>query len=163
MPVISKGLEGIVANSTQSQRRAGEKGQLIYAGYDINELAGRVSYEENRSTSSGTATSPMPRNSQTSSTNLRSRRDLPQGVINFITSAPRKSTPWTSSAPPSPCSAFTTPSSRRTSTSIKPHPRPPHHRKDRRHRRLLPPRPAGQNPPARPPGSRRGRPLPLPP
>ena len=38
--MISKGLEGIVANTTRLSDVLGEKGQLIYAGYDINELAG---------------------------------------------------------------------------------------------------------------------------
>ena len=44
--MVSRGLEGIVANSTRLSDVIGDKGQLIYAGYDINELAGRVSYEE---------------------------------------------------------------------------------------------------------------------
>ena len=44
--MISKGLEGIVANTTRLSDVLGEKGQLIYAGYDINELAGKVSFEE---------------------------------------------------------------------------------------------------------------------
>jgi citrate synthase len=46
MPVIAKGLEGIVANSTTLSDVLGEEGILIYAGYNINELAGKVSYEE---------------------------------------------------------------------------------------------------------------------
>ena len=46
MPVIAKGLEGIVANSTSLSDVLGKKGILIYAGYDINELAGKASYEE---------------------------------------------------------------------------------------------------------------------
>ena len=46
MPVIAKGLEGIVANSTSLSDVLGNKGILIYAGYDINELAGKASYEE---------------------------------------------------------------------------------------------------------------------
>ncbi len=44
--MISKGLEGIVANTTRLSDVLGEKGQLIYAGYDINELAGKVTFEE---------------------------------------------------------------------------------------------------------------------
>jgi len=92
MPVISKGLEGIVANSTQLSDVQGEKGQLIYAGYDINELAGRVSYEE---TVHLLWHGHLPNAKELADIehNLRSRRDLPQGVINFITSAPRKSNP----------------------------------------------------------------------
>ena len=92
MPVISKGLEGIVANSTRLSDVLGEKGQLIYAGYDINELAGKVSYEEivhllwhghlpNRQELTDLEHS------------LRSRRELPKGVVNFIETAPKKSNP----------------------------------------------------------------------
>jgi citrate synthase len=92
MPVISKGLEGIVANSTRLSDVLGEKGQLIYAGYDINELAGKVSFEEivyllwhghlpNRKEMQGLEHA------------LRSRRELPRGVINFIETAPKKSNP----------------------------------------------------------------------
>ena len=46
MPLTSRGLEGIVANSTALSDVVGDKGQLIYRGYDINELAGKVSYKE---------------------------------------------------------------------------------------------------------------------
>lgn len=42
----SKGLEGIVAATTKLSSVRGQIGQLIYAGYDINELAGNASYEE---------------------------------------------------------------------------------------------------------------------
>ena len=39
MPVTAKGLEGIIANSTRLSEVIGDKGQLIYCGYDINEQA----------------------------------------------------------------------------------------------------------------------------
>ncbi|MFN0067293.1 MAG: citrate/2-methylcitrate synthase [Limisphaerales bacterium] len=41
-----KGLEGVVAAKTRLSDVRGDIGQLIYCGYDINELAGRASYEE---------------------------------------------------------------------------------------------------------------------
>jgi citrate synthase len=41
-----KGLEGVVAANTRLSDVRGDIGQLIYCGYDINELAGKVSYEE---------------------------------------------------------------------------------------------------------------------
>ncbi len=41
-----KGLEGVVAANTRLSDVRGDIGQLIYCGYDINELAGQVSYEE---------------------------------------------------------------------------------------------------------------------
>ena len=46
MAVISRGLEGIIAAETRIGDVRGDIGQLIYCGYDINELAGNVSYEE---------------------------------------------------------------------------------------------------------------------
>ena len=46
MAVISRGLEGIIAAETRIGDVRGDIGQLIYCGYDINELAGKVSYEE---------------------------------------------------------------------------------------------------------------------
>ena len=42
----TKGLEGVVAATTRLSDVKGDIGELIYAGYDIHELAGKVSYEE---------------------------------------------------------------------------------------------------------------------
>lgn len=42
----SKGLEGIVAADTRLSDVRGEEGVLIYAGYNIHELAANISYEE---------------------------------------------------------------------------------------------------------------------
>ena len=41
-----KGLEGIVAATTKLSDVRGQAGELIYCGYDINELAGNVGFEE---------------------------------------------------------------------------------------------------------------------
>ena len=46
MPVTARGLEGIVAAETRIGDVRGDEGILLYCGYDINELAGKVSYEE---------------------------------------------------------------------------------------------------------------------
>jgi len=92
MPVISKGLEGIIANSTRLSDVQGEKGQLIYAGYDINELAGKVTFEE---TVHLLWHGHLPNRKELTDLehNLRSRRELPKGVINFIETAPKRSNP----------------------------------------------------------------------
>ena len=45
-PQVARGLEGIVAAATRLSDVRGDIGQLIYCGYDINELAGKVSFEE---------------------------------------------------------------------------------------------------------------------
>ena len=45
-PVEARGLEGVIALETNLSFIDGQKGELIYAGYDIRELAGQVSFEE---------------------------------------------------------------------------------------------------------------------
>jgi citrate synthase len=92
MPVISRGLEGIIAAETSVGDVRGDIGQLIYRGYDINELAGKVSYEEvvhllwhGRLPNTGEL--------ETLTTALRAEREIPQGVIDFIRNAPKDAAP----------------------------------------------------------------------
>ncbi len=90
--MISRGLEGIVANSTRLSAVIGDKGQLIYCGYDINELAGKVTYEEvvyllwnNK----------LPTRSELDNftQELRAQRELPSPLIEFLKSAPADAAP----------------------------------------------------------------------
>lgn len=92
MPVIAKGLEGIIANSTSLSDVLGKEGILIYAGYDINELAGKASYEE---VVHLLWHGWLPNRQQLEElrSQLRRERELPQGIVNFITSAPAKANP----------------------------------------------------------------------
>jgi len=92
MPVIAKGLEGIVANSTALSDVRGEEGILIYAGYNINELAGKVSYEE---VVYLLWHGELPNKAQLQSLHeeLGAQRELPQGVIDFIKAAPKDANP----------------------------------------------------------------------
>ncbi|HEY4783756.1 MAG TPA: citrate/2-methylcitrate synthase, partial [Chthoniobacterales bacterium] len=46
MSDFAKGLEGVVANETRLGDVRGQEGQLIYCGFDINELAAKASFEE---------------------------------------------------------------------------------------------------------------------
>ncbi|MEI8340703.1 MAG: citrate synthase [Verrucomicrobiota bacterium] len=92
MPVISKGLEGIVATTTRLSDVQGQEGVLIYAGYNINELAGRVGFEEVAHLL-WHGHLPNQHELQEINSNLRSRRELPQGVIDFIVGAPRTANP----------------------------------------------------------------------
>jgi citrate synthase len=92
MPVIAKGLEGIVANSTSLSDVLGNKGILIYAGYDINELAGKASYEEIVYLLWHGALPSRPQLDELKA-QLSGERDLPQGVVDFIKSAPIRSNP----------------------------------------------------------------------
>lgn len=90
--MISRGLEGIVANTTRLSDVIGDKGQLIYCGYDINELAGKVSYEEvvyllwnNK----------LPNRSELDrcTAQLRTQRKLPDGLVEFIKTVPKNAAP----------------------------------------------------------------------
>jgi citrate synthase len=92
MPVIAKGLEGIVANSTTLSDVRGAEGVLIYAGYNINELAGKVSYEEIVHL---LWTGHLPNQAELDALKkeLASLRELPQGVIDFIKSVPKTANP----------------------------------------------------------------------
>jgi citrate synthase len=92
MSVVSKGLEGIIAAETRLGEVKGQEGLLYYCGYDINELAGKVSYEEvvyllfhQRL--------PNRVELEKLTTALRAERELPEGVIEFLKSAPKKARP----------------------------------------------------------------------
>ena len=90
--MISKGLEGIVANTTRLSDVLGEKGQLIYAGYDINALAGKVSFEEvifllwNER---------LPGRAELDAlcAELRAQRELPAPIVRFLQDAPKDANP----------------------------------------------------------------------
>ncbi len=92
MALVSKGLEGVVAAETRLGEVKGAEGILFYCGYDINELAGKVSYEEvvyllfhQR----------LPNRAELDelTTALRAERELPKGVIDFLASAPKSAKP----------------------------------------------------------------------
>ena len=88
----SKGLEGIVAAKTYLSDVRGDVGVLIYRGYDINELAGNVGYEE---TVFLLHHGRLPNMSelQELKTKLAGYRKLPQGVIDLMTSLPKETVP----------------------------------------------------------------------
>jgi citrate synthase len=92
MSQFAKGLEGVIANETRLGDVRGQEGQLIYCGYEINELAGKVSFEEviyllwnNR----------LPKLSELTELKqqLADERELPAQVIEFIRSTPRTALP----------------------------------------------------------------------
>jgi citrate synthase len=88
----TKGLEGIVAAKTYLSDVRGDVGELIYRGYDINELAGNIGYEE---TVYLLHYGKLPNQSELSAlkTKLVSYRQLPQGVIDLIQSLPKDTVP----------------------------------------------------------------------
>jgi citrate synthase len=92
MSQFARGLEGVIANETRLGDVRGQEGQLIYCGYEINELAGKVSFEEvvyllwnNR----------LPKQAQLAELKqqLAEERELPAQVIEFIKSSPRTALP----------------------------------------------------------------------
>jgi citrate synthase len=92
MPVVAKGLEGIVANSTRISDVRGEEGQLIYCGYDINELAGKVTFCE---TIYLLWNNRLPNRQELDKFefSLRAERALPDGVVDFVRRAPKDASP----------------------------------------------------------------------
>ena len=90
--MISRGLEGIVANTTRLSDVLGDKGQLIYAGYDINELAGKVTFEE---TIFLLWNERLPTRAEldTLGEELRAHRELPAQVVGFLQASPRTANP----------------------------------------------------------------------
>ncbi len=92
MPISTKGLEGVVANSTRLSDVIGDKGQLIYAGYDINELAGKVSYQEVVYLL-WKGKLPNRRELEEFTVSLHAERELPSGVVDFIKAAPKTAEP----------------------------------------------------------------------
>jgi citrate synthase len=89
---VSKGLDGVVAAKTRLSDVRGEIGQLIYAGYDINELAGKVSYEEviyllhyNHL--------PNQKELAELKATLVADRELPKGIVDLLRSVPKDTPP----------------------------------------------------------------------
>jgi citrate synthase len=92
MPVTAKGLEGIIANSNSLSDVLGQEGVLVYAGYNINELAGKATFEE---VVYLLWNGELPNREQLDEfkKSLGSQRELPKGVMDFLQSAPKKANP----------------------------------------------------------------------
>src|SRR5437762_7963600 len=88
----TKGLEGVVAASTRLSDVRGDIGELIYAGYDINELAGKVSYEEVVHLLHYDHL-PNRKELRDLKTRLAAARKLPKGAIGLIKKLPRSTPP----------------------------------------------------------------------
>lgn len=90
--VTSKGLEGVVAARTNLSDVQGDVGKLIYVGYDIDELAGRASYEE---VVYLLHHGHLPNRHELDELKgaLANYRDIPKGVIDIIKKFPRHTPP----------------------------------------------------------------------
>jgi len=87
---LTKGLEGVVAATTRLSDVKGDVGELIYAGYNINELAGKVSFEE---VAYLLHHNHLPSRAELDDlkSRLASYRDLPKGIVELLKTIPR----WT--------------------------------------------------------------------
>src|SRR5580765_7732664 len=92
VPTPAKGLEGVVAATTGLSDVRAEKGQLIYCGYDINELAGNVTFEEVIHLLHHDHL-PNRRELDELKGLLDTKRELPTGVVNIITAFPKDAPP----------------------------------------------------------------------
>ncbi len=89
---VSKGLDGIIAAQTRLSDVRGEAGELIYAGYDINELAGKVTFEE---VIHLLHWNHLPNRKELTELHaiLAADRDLPKGVVDILRIVPRDTPP----------------------------------------------------------------------
>ncbi|HKK44984.1 MAG TPA: citrate synthase [Balneolaceae bacterium] len=91
-PHINKGLEGIVAFTTKKSFIDGQKGELIFAGYDIDTLAENASFEE---VCFLLWNDRLPNQEELDKLNhkLQKNRTLPEPVLNYIKSTPKTAEP----------------------------------------------------------------------
>jgi len=88
----AKGLDGIVAAATRLSDVRGDIGQLIYCGYDINELAGNVTFEE---VIYLLHHDHLPNQKELTELKglLTQKRELPKGVVDIIKKFPKDALP----------------------------------------------------------------------
>lgn len=91
-PHINKGLDGIVAFSTTKSFIDGQKGELIYSGYNIDTLSKHATFEE---VCFLLWNDRLPNQKELNELNeqLISERDLPTPVLNYITSTSKEAEP----------------------------------------------------------------------
>lgn len=86
-PIKARGLEGVIALESALSDIDGEKGQLIYRGYDINDLAEGACFEE---VVYLLANGELPTRDELDklTQELRSERALPAPVLDFLRNVP---------------------------------------------------------------------------
>jgi citrate synthase len=88
----AKGLEGVVAANTRLSDVQGDNGKLVYAGYDIDELAGKVTFEEVVHLLHHDHL-PNSKELHELKEQLAGARELPVGVIQIIKTLPKNTPP----------------------------------------------------------------------
>ncbi|MGM0588821.1 MAG: citrate/2-methylcitrate synthase [Bacteroidota bacterium] len=91
-PHINKGLEGIVAFSTTKSFIDGQKGELIYAGYNIDTLAENATFEE---VCFLLWNDRLPKQEELDELNkeFKQHRSLPEPVLNYIQNTNKEAEP----------------------------------------------------------------------
>lgn len=91
-PEYAKGLEGVIANESKLSDVQGKQGILRYLGYNINDLVEHTSFEEVLYLLHRGALPNQAQLDEMTST-LRAQRSLPDGVVEFLKSAPKDAGP----------------------------------------------------------------------
>jgi citrate synthase len=86
-PIKARGLEGVIALESELSFIDGEKGELIYRGYDINDLAEGASFEEVVYLLAN-GSLPTQDELETLQEELRSERALPAPVLDLLRNTP---------------------------------------------------------------------------
>lgn len=91
-PYINKGLEGIVAFSTTKSSIDGQSGELIYQGYNIDELAENSTFEE---VCFLLWNDRLPNEEELNALQekLQTRRELPKVIVDYLHTVNKKSNP----------------------------------------------------------------------
>lgn len=92
MSEYAKGLEGVIANESALSKVEGLDGRLSYLGYSIDELVDNCTFEE---VTHLLHRGKLPSKTELSSfeAELRSHRELPQGVVDYLKQAPKDAGP----------------------------------------------------------------------
>lgn len=91
-PHVDRGLEGIVAFSSTKSAIDGEKGELIYAGYNINTLAEKSNFEEVAFLLWNDRL-PTLRELDQLRKELIAERELPEPLLNYLRTTSKKAEP----------------------------------------------------------------------
>ena len=92
MSEYAKGLEGVIANESALSKVEGLDGRLSYLGYSIDELVDNCTFEE---VTHLLHRGKLPNTTELSSfeSELRSHRELPKGVVDYLKQAPKDAGP----------------------------------------------------------------------
>lgn len=92
MSDYAKGLEGVIANESALSNVEGKEGRLSYLGYSIDELVEKCTFEE-VTYLLHFGRLPNGQELQDFEKALRSNREIPAGVVEFLKAAPKDANP----------------------------------------------------------------------